>query len=105
MIVGFVLMVPFLLFVPETRQDVLLLRRAKRLRKETGNQELYAASELQKRTVKEILMETIIRPVGDYPFYPSLTAGGALTKGIYDCTLQKCSSPNPSCFFWVFGMV
>lgn len=64
MIVGFVILIPFLIFVPETRQDVLLARRARRLRKETGNQDLYATAELRKRTVKEVLMETVIRPVG-----------------------------------------
>lgn len=39
-------MIPFLLLVPETRQGVLLAKRARRLRKETGNEELFAEHEI-----------------------------------------------------------
>lgn len=64
MIVGFVVLIPFVICVPETRQEVLLVQRARRLRKETGNKELYATAELRKRSLKEVLLETVIRPVG-----------------------------------------
>lgn len=44
--VGGILFIPYILFVPETRQGVLLARRAKKLRKETGNNDYFAAHEV-----------------------------------------------------------
>lgn len=66
MIVGYVILIPFILFVPETREDAILSRRARRLRKETGNGKLYARVELKTRTIKGVLVETVIRPVGKW---------------------------------------
>jgi hypothetical protein len=64
MIVGFALMIPYFLFIPETRSGVLLARRAKRLRKETGNTKLFAEHEiLGHRPFKQVIQETLLRPV------------------------------------------
>ncbi|EIW77228.1 MFS general substrate transporter [Coniophora puteana RWD-64-598 SS2] len=62
-IVGGSLAVPYILFVPETRSGALLAARARRLRKETGDQSIRALSELQRRTWRDILVESLIRPV------------------------------------------
>lgn len=50
-----------LLFLPEIRQDVLLIARAKKIRKTTG-QAVYAAAENTHITFSEVLQETVLRP-------------------------------------------
>lgn len=57
-----VMLVLCLFFIPETYPPVLLERKAKKLRKETGNQNLKAPSELSGRTPKQLLLTNIIRP-------------------------------------------
>jgi len=48
--------------LPETYPPVLLERKAKKLRKETGNQELRAPSELSGRTPSQLLLANVVRP-------------------------------------------
>jgi len=48
--------------LPETYPPVLLERKAKKLRKETGNQDLRAPSELSGRTPGQLLLANVIRP-------------------------------------------
>jgi hypothetical protein len=50
------------LFVPETYHPVLLRRKARRLRKETGNQEWIAPIEKLDRTVAKTVLWSCIRP-------------------------------------------
>ncbi|KAM3067349.1 hypothetical protein ACMFMF_009841 [Clarireedia jacksonii] len=52
-----------LIFLPETYGPVILLRRAKRLRKETGNPEIYAPIELGKQDLKQMITVTLTRPL------------------------------------------
>lgn len=55
-------MIPvFWLILRETRGDVILKKRAQRLRKETGR-EIYAESELDKPSVAELLKVSFMRP-------------------------------------------
>ncbi|KAF7864362.1 hypothetical protein EAF04_006496 [Stromatinia cepivora] len=52
-----------LVFLPETYGPVLLLKRAKKLRKETGNPEIFAPIELEKQDLKQMITVTLTRPV------------------------------------------
>ena len=51
-----------LFMIPETYPPVLLERKAKKLRKETGNQDLKAPSELTGRTPSQLLLANVVRP-------------------------------------------
>ena len=63
-IVGGALLVPYILFVPETRAGPILARRARHLRKTTGNADLYAAHEaFGRRSMREVVDETLLRPL------------------------------------------
>lgn len=59
------LLIPFLLFVPETRAGVLLARRAKKLRKETGDDRYFAMHERirSQHTASALAREMVIRPI------------------------------------------
>lgn len=57
------LYVILLVFLPETHHQTILKRRAKKLRKLTGDPSYRAISEIQIRTFKEILEGTLLRPV------------------------------------------
>ncbi|KAK5949028.1 hypothetical protein OHC33_009949 [Knufia fluminis] len=57
-----VMLVLTIFILPETYPPVLLERKAKKLRKETGNQDLRAPSELSGRTPSQILLANVIRP-------------------------------------------
>lgn len=53
---------PFLVFLPETYLPVLEHRKAKKLREETGNQDLIAPCELEKKDVRHIITVVLTRP-------------------------------------------
>lgn len=48
--------------MPETYAPVILKRRAKKLRKDTGNSNIVSPLEIQSRNVREMLLITISRP-------------------------------------------
>jgi len=52
-----------LLLVPETYAPVLLKRRAAKLRKATGNPDIYAPIELEKQDIRHILSVVLTRPI------------------------------------------
>ncbi|KAK3678751.1 hypothetical protein LTR78_001204 [Recurvomyces mirabilis] len=54
---------PFLLFMPETYGPVILERKAKKLRKETGDESIVAPSELQTRDFHELVVVVLMRPI------------------------------------------
>lgn len=62
LIVACVFYVPFILIVRETHHPTLLKARAKKLRKDTGDNTYKALSELKKRTLKDIGRESFLRP-------------------------------------------
>jgi MFS family permease len=62
-----------LLFLPETYAPVLLKKRARKLRKETGNPQIFAPSELEKRGIYELLSVTLARPFQMVIFEPIVT--------------------------------
>lgn len=49
--------------LPETYAPALLLKRAKRLRKETGDPNITTEQELFRKSLKEIVIETAVRPM------------------------------------------
>ena len=55
-------MVP-VVFLPETYGPIILQRRAKRLRKETGNERVFAPIELEKKGIKQLMTVTLTRPL------------------------------------------
>ncbi|KAI3404226.2 hypothetical protein KGF56_002987 [Candida oxycetoniae] len=57
------LLVLVILFVPETYEPINLKRKAKRLRKQTGNNRLYAAIERSKVTLRESVLTSSKRPI------------------------------------------
>ncbi|PWN51665.1 MFS general substrate transporter [Violaceomyces palustris] len=59
------LLVPYLLFVPETRAGVLLSRRAKELRRRTGDERYYAMHQKlrSQHTFSSMIRELIVRPL------------------------------------------
>lgn len=52
-----------LALVPETYAPVILKRRARRMRKETGDQGICAPIELEKKGAKQMLTVTLLRPL------------------------------------------
>jgi len=56
------LMVLLVCFLPETSSSTILLHRAQRLRKVTGNEKIVAASEAKKLTIMGIVMDAMIKP-------------------------------------------
>lgn len=59
---------PFVLLLPETYGPVLLTRRARKLRKETGNARILAPAELEKRDLWEIVTKVLTRPIRMFLF-------------------------------------
>lgn len=59
---------PVLIFSPETYAPVILKRRAKRLRKETGNPNIVAPSELGSQSIKDLVTVVLTRPVRMFLF-------------------------------------
>ncbi|EGV60935.1 hypothetical protein PSN45_001262 [Yamadazyma tenuis] len=59
-----VIVVMVVLFVPETYQPVLLMAKAKRVRKETGDDRYYAPLEKSKRSLVQAILLSCERPIG-----------------------------------------
>lgn len=53
----------FLLFLPETYGPILLKQRARKMRKEIGNPNIFAPIELEKKGVKQMVTVTLMRPL------------------------------------------
>lgn len=54
--------IPLVYIMPESYTPVLLSRRAKKLRKETGDPEIIAPTDLQKKTFRHVLTVVMTRP-------------------------------------------
>ena len=57
-----------LVFLPETYGPIILKRRAQRLRKETGDPNIFAAIELEKKGAKQMITVTLMRPLNMIAF-------------------------------------
>ena len=53
----------FLAFLPETYGPIILKKRAKRIRKESHNANVFAAIELEKKGARQMLTVTLMRPL------------------------------------------
>ncbi|KAL8979124.1 MAG: hypothetical protein Q9177_006222, partial [Variospora cf. flavescens] len=53
----------FLIFMPETYGPTILQRRAERMRKETGNPNIFAPIELEKKGARQMMTITLTRPI------------------------------------------
>ncbi|KAL8902647.1 MAG: hypothetical protein Q9207_004503 [Kuettlingeria erythrocarpa] len=53
----------FLLFIPETYGPTILKRRAEKMRKESGNPDIFAPIELEKKGARQMITVTLTRPV------------------------------------------
>lgn len=58
----------FLFFAPETYGPTILKRRARHLRKTTGNPSIFAAIELEKRGARQMITVTLMRPLHMFIF-------------------------------------
>jgi hypothetical protein len=83
-----------LFFLRETRGDVLLSRRAKRLTKITGKRHC-CASDLQKKSFTNLLRVSLVRPFGMYSPHVSQSGSGcgALTYGSVPRYRAYCHCP------------
>jgi MFS family permease len=59
---------PVVLSLPETYGPILLARRAQKIRKETGNENIHAPIELEKKGWKQMATVTLTRPVRMFIF-------------------------------------
>ena len=57
-----------LLFLPETYGPEILRRRARKMRKETGNTNIFAPIELEKKGAKQMITVTLMRPLNMIAF-------------------------------------
>ncbi|KAL8841268.1 MAG: hypothetical protein Q9176_003361 [Flavoplaca citrina] len=53
----------FLLFMPETYGPAILKRKAQRMRRETGNPNIFAPIELEKKGARQMITITLTRPI------------------------------------------
>jgi DHA1 family multidrug resistance protein-like MFS transporter len=76
-----------LLFIllPETSSETILLRRAARLRRMTGNQNLRSNSEIVQAhtSLKQIVVESLLRPVQIIILDPAITFTAVYTSLVY----------------------
>ena len=52
-----------MIFLPETYGPTILKKRAQKMRKETGNANLFAPIELEKKGVRQMMTVTLTRPL------------------------------------------
>lgn len=89
-----------LLFLPETSSPNILLRRAQRLRKLTGDQHLKAQSEIDQANMntRDLAFEALVRPIQLIVQDPAIGFTAlyvALCYAIYYCMLpQKIHRPT-----------
>lgn len=53
---------PLVIFMPETYGPVVLKRRAKKMRKDTGNSSIMSPLEMESRNLREMFIITMTRP-------------------------------------------
>lgn len=72
-----------LLLVPETYGPVLLKKRAKKMRKESGNQNIRAPIELEKEDLRHILTMVLTRPIRMFVFEPLVLFSSLYLSFVY----------------------
>lgn len=86
-------------FFPETSADTILLRRAKRLRKLTGNEQLRSKSEIDQAQLSfsTVLFDALVRPFR--LFFEPVVAFIDLYIALGKCKSTKTSTERPPDFF------
>lgn len=59
---------PLLLFLPETYGPILLRKKARRMRKETGDPSIVAPTELENQDIRELVVVVLTRPIRMFLF-------------------------------------
>ena len=80
--------------LPETSSGNILLRRARRLRAMTGNENLKAQSEIDQgsKTVSSVALEALWRPLEICIYDPAVLFTNMYTSLIYVCISRSCIS-------------
>jgi MFS family permease len=95
-----ILLVAIALLVPETYHKILLEKKAKKLRKETGDERWHAASERQKKSVVKAIGHSLLRPFQLLIFEPMI-----LNLNLYSAILLGILYLFFGAFPLVFGKV
>lgn len=102
-IAGFVIFL-LIFIMPETSHATILLRRAKRLRKLTGNQNLKSESEIMQahKSAKDTILEALIRPFQITILDPSIAFTNVYTGILYGVYCKPfISSEKYISFVWI----
>jgi len=92
-----------LLVLPETFGPVLLERRAKALRKSTGNSQIFAPIDQEKKELKHILTVTLTRPLRMICFEPIVTATSVYLAFVYGIFFM-CFEAYPIVYQGIYRM-
>lgn len=88
---------PLLLCMPETYGPVLLQRRAKKLRKETGNRNIFAPSELEDRDLRQLILVVLARPIRMFLFEAIVFCSCAYLSLEYGIFYSTCFPDASTC--------
>ncbi|KAL2220918.1 major facilitator superfamily domain-containing protein [Thermoascus aurantiacus ATCC 26904] len=94
---------PLLVFIPETYAPVILQRRAKMLRIETGNNSIVAPLDLENRDLKQALKVTLTRPVR-MMIYESIVSFTCLYLSVAYAIFYLYFQAYPIIFQGIYGM-
>ena len=83
---------PFLLFMPETYGPVILRQKAKRLRKETGNPNIVAPSDLEKQDLWDLVTVVLTRPIRMFLFEAIVLCVCLYLSLAYGIFYSRCNS-------------
>ncbi|KAI9739250.1 MAG: hypothetical protein M1834_007463 [Cirrosporium novae-zelandiae] len=92
-----------LVFMPETYGPIILKYRAQRLRKETGNPNIFAPIELEGTGTKQLLLVTLSRPIRMF-FFEALTLFTCLYLALAYAIFYLFFEAYPLIFQGIYGM-
>ena len=82
---------PFLLCMPETYGPVILQRRAKKLRKETGNPKIVAPTEVENQDLWDLIAVVLTRPIRMFLFEAIVLCSCLYLSLAYGIFYSECS--------------
>ncbi|KAL2001327.1 hypothetical protein VTN02DRAFT_1907 [Thermoascus thermophilus] len=97
------LTLPLVVFLPETYAPVILQRRAKMLRKETGNKSIVAPLDLENRDLKQTLIVILTRPLRMI-VYESIVSFTCLYLALAYAIFYLFFQAYPIIFQGIYGM-
>jgi len=81
-----------LFLVPETYGPVLLKRRAQKMRKESGNENIRAPMELEKEDWKHVVTKVLTRPIRMFIFEPIVLFSSLYLSFVYGKSSRSVDS-------------